>query len=206
MAICLFPMNQTIHLKASQDREYEISIKDLNFHPVLKDIEHIFLLFMLSPKALSLFETQTILSSDINFSEILKKYNKLTGLEIKKDPKGPFYTTKMNILKQMVFLGKAMAILMYDFILASKYNDILNKDNDIQFLRYIRNGAAHNNKFNMKDENGDWKLEEGEVIEWHNKKLDRELHGKQVFPKFVSIVDMILLANEISKKLTRIDA
>lgn len=198
-------MNQTIHIKASQDFEEEISTKDLNFHPVLKDIEHIFLLFLLSAKALSLFETQNILSSDINFSQILKKYNALTGLEIKKDPNSPIHTTKLNILKEMIFLGKAMAILMYDFILASKYNSILNKESDIQFLKYIRNGAAHNNKFNMKDEQGAWKVDEGETIEWHNKKIDKDLHGKKVFPNFVSIIDMILLANEISKKLTRID-
>ncbi|MCL5073499.1 MAG: hypothetical protein M1308_21790 [Actinobacteria bacterium] len=192
-------------MKPTQDDKYEIDVNDLNFHPILKDIKHIFIHFLLSFKALSLVETQQIMLSDVNFSQILKKYNKMISFKIEKAPNSATYTTRLNMLEQMTFLGKAIAILMYDYILASKYNDKLNNDNDIKFLKYIRNGATHNNRFNMRDEEGKWKIEESKFIKWHNKKIDRKLHGKQVFPKFVSILDMVLLANEISKKLNRLD-
>ena len=198
-------MKQKIHIKDNQNLE-EISVKDLNFHPVIKDIENIFWLFLLSNKALSLPETQDILLSDNNFSEMLKKYNEWSKLKIEKNYKIPFaYTTKLNIKGQMILFGKVITILTYDFLMASKYNSIINQDSNIKFLRYIRNGAAHNNHFNMKDEDGIWKLEEKETIKWHNKKITRKLHGKKVFPDFFSIFGMFLLAKEISGRLTKID-
>lgn len=198
-------MKKAPHTEVNQDNELQSKPGDLNFHPVLKDIENIFWLFLLSNKALSLFETQNLLLLDDNFSPIIKRYNIWTGLEIKKDPTGLNYTTTLNILDQMIFLSKALVILMYDFLVASKYNSMINTDNNIQFLRYIRNGAAHNNQFNMKDRDGDWKLGEEEIIKWHNKKINRKIHGKKVFPGFINLTEILLLANEISERLIRID-
>lgn len=198
-------MGQNIYIKSDQDTKYEIPLSELKFHPVLKDIEYIILNFLLSNKALSLYEIQSILLADVNFASLLGRYNNITKLKIEKDPYNNNYQTTLNVNAQMIFLGKAISILMYDYVLASKYNAKINKHPTLQFLRFIRNGAAHSNKFNMKDEKGDWKLDDTETIIWHNKKIQRELQDKDVFPTFVSMMDMILIAHEISKELKRLD-
>jgi hypothetical protein len=76
---------------------------------------------------------------------------------------------------------------------------------EIQFLRYIRNGACHNNTFNLKDEDGNWKIEESKTIEWNGKKISRALQGEKVFNKFISIFDIFLLIKQISEKLKMLD-
>jgi hypothetical protein len=114
---------------------------------------------MLSMRALTDYDIQNILKTKDNkqegylcFVQMLDKFNDSTDLNI--EIKGNVATSKSNILKEMIFIGKAMAILAYDYVLASKYSTLINKDLEIQFLRYIRNGACHNNTFNLKDEDG----------------------------------------------------
>lgn len=188
----------------------EINVDKINFHPILKDIESIFWFFLLSIRALSDFDIQNILKTKNNtqdgyasFNQMLEKFNKATNLKIEKN--GNIATSKLNILNEMTLMGKAMAILTYDFLSLSKYNAKINQDNEFQFLRHIRNGAAHYNKFNLKDEDGVWKIEEGKIIEWNGKQISRELHGKEVFNGFISIFDIFILAKHFSDKLTSID-
>lgn len=188
-----------------------IDVKNINFHPVLKDIENIFWFFLLSIRTLSDFDIQNILKTKneiqdgyASFNEMLEKFNKATKLKIEKT--GNKATSKMNILSEMTMMGKAMAILTYDFLSLSSYNAKINRDNEFQFLRHIRNGAAHNNKFNLKDEQGNWKIEKNEVIEWNGKKITQKLQGKKVFNDFISIFDIFLLAKQFSEKLNLIDS
>lgn len=187
-----------------------ISVKNTNFHPVLKDIENMFWFFLLSIRALSDYDVQNILKqkNDSNagygsFNEMLEKFNKTTNLNIEINEGRA--TSKLNILNEMIFTGKAMAILTYDFLSLSKYNTIINSDNEFKFLRYIRNGSAHSNKFNLKDEEGIWKIDDNEVIEWSGKKIDRSLQGQKVFNDFISIFEIFLLAQSFSERLKLID-
>ena len=159
----------------------KINVDKINFHPVLKDIENIFWFFLISIRTLSDCDIQNILRTKNNmqkgcssFNCMLDKFNKATNLNIEKT--GNIATSKLNILKEMIFMGKAMAILTYDFLSLSSYNTIINRDNEFQFLRHIRNGAAHNNKFNLKDEKGIWKIKEDEVIKWNGKEISQALN------------------------------
>ncbi|MDO8452830.1 MAG: hypothetical protein Q7S79_03710 [bacterium] len=188
----------------------EIDVKETKFHSTLEDVENMFWFFLLSVRALSDNDIQNILRTKnstqegyASFNDMLDKFNKATNLSIEKT--GNVVTAKLNILKEMVFTGKAMAILTYDFLSISSYNAIINKDNEFQFLRHIRNGAAHNNKFNLKDEKGEWKLSETEIIEWNGKTISRELQGQEVFNSFISIFDIFLLARDFSERLNNID-
>lgn len=190
----------------------EINVNKINFHPVLKDIENIFWFFLLSIRALSDYEIQDILKIKNSrqegyecFNSMLNKFNKTTNLKIEIKKTDDTTTSKLNILNEMIFMGKAMAILSYDFLSLSKYNNIINKHNEFQFLKHIRNGAAHNNKFNLKSEGGEWKIKEDEIIKWNGKEISRGLQGKQVFNDFISIFDIFLLAKSFSEKLEVID-
>jgi len=87
----------------------------------------------------------------------------------------------------------------------SKYNNIISKDDKFKFLKYIRNGAAHNNKFNLKDEDGKWKIGENEIIKWGEKEISRRLQGNKVFNDFISVFDIFLLIKNFSEQLENID-
>ena len=138
-----------------------------------------------------------------SFNEMLDKFNEATDLHIEK--KENIATSKLNILKEMIFMGKAMAVLTYDFLSLSSYNAIINKDNEFQFLRHIRNGAAHNNKFNLKDEKGDWKINENEIIGWNGLEISRKLQDTKIFNDFISIFGIFLLTKHFSERLKKID-
>ncbi len=187
-----------------------INVSELNFHDVLKDIENMYWFFLLSIRALSDYDVQNILRTKnstqegyLTFNHMLDKFNKATDLRIEKT--GNVATSKLNILKEMVFMGKAMAILTYDFLSLSTYNANINKDEGFQFLRHIRNGAAHNNRFNLKDEKGEWKIEENEIIKWNGMEISRKLQGSTVFNDFISLFSVFLLAKHFSERLIKID-
>ncbi len=199
-------MNQTLYINIGDGNAYELTVDDFNFHPVLRDVENVILFFLLSNRALTLFDTQKILLADEVFSPYIKKYNQLVGINFIKNEDSNEYIATLNIQSQMIFLGKAIATLLFDYIRASDYNSKLKNTSKMRFLRHIRNGAAHNNCFNLIDEDGNWKISEKKPIVWHNKKIERSLQGRQIFTQFVSLNDMILLASEFSKELLAIDS
>jgi len=194
----------------NKNMEKEINPKNINFHPVLKDIENMFWFFLLSIRSLSDFDIQNILKQKnatndgyASFNDMLEKFNQTTGLKI--EITGNKSTSKLNILNQMVFMGKAMAILTYDYLSLSSYNNDINKEEQFIFLRFIRNGAAHYNKFNLKDEDGIWKLDDSQEVRWEDKKITRHLHGSVVFNDFIALPEIFLLVNYFSDRLNEID-
>ncbi|PIR46872.1 MAG: hypothetical protein COV07_01990 [Candidatus Vogelbacteria bacterium CG10_big_fil_rev_8_21_14_0_10_45_14] len=195
----------------NQEDSVLINVSELNFHDVLKDIENMYWFFILSVRTLSDYDVQNILRTKnstqegyLTFNHMLDKFNKATDLHIEKT--GNVATSKLNILKEMVFMGKAMAILTYDFLSLSSYNANINQDKEFQFLRHIRNGAAHNNRFNLKDEKGEWKIEENEIVKWNGMEISRKLQGSTVFNDFISLFSVFLLAKHFSERLIKIDA
>ncbi len=138
----------------NQSEAIKINVDEINFHPVLKDIENIFWFFLLSMRTLSDHDVQNILRTKNStqegyqsFNQMLDRFNEATGLHIEKT--GNVATSKLNIIKEMVFMGKAMAILTYEFLSVSKYKEIINKDEEYQFLTYVRNGAPHDNRIDL---------------------------------------------------------
>lgn len=183
----------------------DINPNNINFHPILKDIENIFWLFLLSHSTLSNPDVQNIIKTmcDKLFIPLLEKYNEWVDLRIK--IKGNKYMSSSKILEHMICTGKTISILAFDYLASSKYDAIINKDIKYQFLRHIRNGAAHHNIFNLKDIDGNWKIEDGDKIEWNNKIIDKSLQGKKVFNEFITMNDVFLLIKELSEQITEID-
>jgi hypothetical protein len=180
-------------------------IDNFDFHETLKDIENLFLFFVLSNLALINSDVQEILKNheEPTVGSMLKKYNKWVNLKI--EFKGYRSTSSANIKNSQIAIGKALVILTYDYLLCSPYNSEINGLDEFKFLKFIRNGAAHGNEFNLKDEEGEWKLMESETIIWANKKITRESHKRRVFNDFLSFIDIFLLANLFSQKLKEID-
>ncbi len=120
---------------------------------------------------------------------MLKKYNEWVELKIQISNDRKTYHSTAKLLNSLVLMGKAIAILTYDLLSASTYNSNINKLEEFKFLRYIRNGAAHYNKFNLKDEEGTWKLGETETIKWGNKEIKGN-YWQSGLNDFVSVFDM----------------
>lgn len=197
-----------------QDSTTHFNVNEIDFHPVLKDIENIFWFFLLSMRALSDYDVQNILRTKNNiqegyqsFNQMMNKFNKATDLHIEKT--GNVATSKLNILKEMIFMGKAMVILIYELLLVSKYIEIIKKDEEFQFLKYVRNGAAHDNKFDLKyrfgKNKGEWMINEDRIIKWNNMEISRKLQDTEVFNDFISIFGVFLLAKYFSVRLKEID-
>ena len=132
------------------------NINEINFHPVLKDIENFNWFFLLSMRALSDYDVQNILRTKDNiqpgylcFVQMLDRFNLSTRLQIEK--KENFATSKLNITNEMILMGKIMTINLFEILKDSKYFQDLKDLKKFKFLRHIRNGAAHNNKFHFKN-------------------------------------------------------
>lgn len=106
---------KVVHFNNGNGVEEHIPFDKINFHPVLKDIEYIFWMFMLSNKALSLPETQRELKNDDVFSGMINKYNNWTNLKTGIKENGKVYLTTLNAQDQLIFFGKSMAILTFDW-------------------------------------------------------------------------------------------
>lgn len=197
-------------MKNQKNSTVQFNVNEVNFHPVLHDIENIFWFFILSNKALSHPDVQNILKQekDGTILSMLKKYNKWVSLNIEIKNNG-ICTSRMNIKDEMIFIGKAMAILTYEFLSASKYKRAIEKWEEFRFLKYIRNAAAHDNKFDLKyrfgRNKGKWMINKGEIIKWNNKEISRKLQDTEVFNDFISLPSVFLLVKYFSERLTRID-
>ena len=197
-----------------QEDTTNLNVNKVNFHPVLKDIENMFWFFLLSMRTLSDCDVQNILRTKNSvqegyqsFNQMLDKFNKATNLNIEKT--GSITTSKLNILNEMIFMGKAMTIIVYEYLLVSEYKEIIQEDEEFKFLKYIRNGAAHDNKFDLKyrfgKKKGKWMIDEGTTIKWNSMEISRKVHDTKVFNDFISIFGVFLLAKHFSERLIKID-
>jgi len=192
----------------------QINVKDVSFHPLLKDIEDMFWIFLLSLRTLSDIEIQKtlrlkneLMDGYLSFNEMLDKFNATTNLKV--EQKGKIATTTMNVLGQMIFMGKAMTIFAYELLRFSDYFERIKGNEEFKFLKLIRNGGAHNNKFNLKYQFGKkagmWVIGENEVIKWNGLEISRKLQDTNVFNDFISVSTVFLLIKHFSEKLYEID-
>jgi len=201
-------------MENQKNEAIQLNVNEINFHPVLKDIENIFWFFLLSIRTLSDGELQHILQIKnakqegyACFNEMLRKFNDTTSLKIER--KEDTTTSTMNVLKEMIFMGKAMTIFAYELLSASDYFPQIKETEEFKFLKHVRNGAAHNNKFDFKyqygPKKGQWMINENEIIQWNGMKISRQLQGRNVFNDFISIFSVFLLIKHFSERLTKID-
>lgn len=198
----------------SAAEETTLDVKGINFHPVLKDIENMFWLFLLSMRTLSDFDIQKLLRTKNTtnkgyecFNYMLDKFNETTNFSI--EIKGNVATSKLTVLNEMIFTGKAMTIFIYQLLESSDYIETVKNDGEFYFLTHIRNGAAHNNKFDLKHRfgkmKGQWRIQEDETIKWNDKEITRKVQETTVFNDFISLGNIFLLAEHFSNRLKEID-
>lgn len=74
---------------------------------------------------------------------------------------------------------------------------LLDESNIMEFLRHIRNAAAHNGKFDVHP------CSLNKPASWRDKIVSYTLHDKELFGNFFAIGDSILLLQDVEKHITR---
>lgn len=77
------------------------------------------------------------------------------------------------------------------------YNKIRNEVS-VNFLRHLRNAAAHGNSFNFIDSRLGKLIDPGQV-KWRDKIIEKGLQGQTAFPDFFAQGDFAYLFEDISK-------
>jgi hypothetical protein len=192
--------------------KYSNDIK-LNVHPLLKIVEEEFMYFAVSLNMMCLQSFQNALvkihngkMSEMNTSVavnefkvlrydvayVLNSFNKRNKISFNKNE------AEGNIMEPMIRHSRLLTVLLYDLLFDKNYYNKINKTEIFKFVKHLRNGSAHNNKFNF----------EGKAIkevEWRGKIIKECEEGKQVFGRFIYLPDLLILVNDISDKLDEID-
>ncbi len=183
------------------------NINEINFHPVLKDIENFFGFLILSNAALANPAVQDAIKqqNEPNILSMLEKFNQWTCLRTEINHFTNQYKTNMKPLNLFILCGKLMAINCYELLKASNYYSNLKDTEEFKFLYHIRNGAAHNNKFHFKNSRCEWTLDKSKIIQWDCYKIRQNLQDTPVFNNFIDFSSIFRLGLHFSDKLKDID-
>ena len=116
----------------------------------------------------------------------LGEFNRMVNLEQNGN------TITANLAPLLNWQARQMALHLWEIIISSKFQKKLAKKEIFRFVKHIRNGAAHNNRFHFK------KSIDHPVV-WRNKVVDNSLSKKEVFPGFMGAADLIILISDISE-------
>ena len=161
--------------------------ENLKVHPIFEPIKKLLEFYILGIAFVGQFEFQEVLlKNHPEFKPFINRYNaevnlRREGLSVKSQTK-----------TYMVGIGRTMAIAFFDILQSSEYQNDLCEEYIFKFAKHIRNGAAHNNRFNIVP------AIESE-IHWRDKIIKNELNGTLVIPDFINPMMLIPLMSDISE-------
>ncbi|MFA6131187.1 MAG: hypothetical protein WC730_02925 [Patescibacteria group bacterium] len=116
---------------------------------------------------------------------LVNTYNQEVNLQIE----GCSVTSETKLY--WINIGRLMAIAIFDILQCSEYHNAVKNTEIFKFAKHIRNGAAHDNKFDL---NPPIK----KSITWRQYTIDQSLNNQTVFPDFISSATLIHLMADIS--------
>ncbi len=93
-----------------------------------------------------------------------------------------------------------VTVFAFESLKNSNQYDNIKNESTVNFLRHLRNAAAHGNSFNFIDSRSSKFIDPGSV-EWRGKIIKKELQGNAAFPVFFAQGDFAYLFEDISKLL-----
>lgn len=170
-----------------------VDYNKIQVHTIFDPIKKMFDFFILS---LGFVGNPTFQAAFINthagISKTIQEYNKEVNLKVGTDGS---YSSSNKVY--MTHISRMMAILIFDLLQASKYQNQLASTSIYKFAKHIRNGAAHGNTFNFSEQI----IEKDQPVKWKNKTIDFSLKGKKVTPDFITATELIFLMEDISKMI-----
>lgn len=183
--------------------------KPLYFHSSISELLESFKFSILS-----IFWLQ---ASNKNISSYFKKYPyictlacSVTSDEVKIDKSLLKMIENIEQAKQTPIQPSALINLYRIFTIAVKdliwnHSDfsMLKKRNELQFLRHIRNGSAHNNRFYWGKGTERERIVKSFPINWRGKRIEEKIEGQKVFFDFLAPGDIMVLLSDISKLIAK---
>ena len=108
-------------------------------------------------------------------------------------------TNLKTIPKITLILSQQLVISCYEIV-----KDKNDGSPEFEFFRHLRNGCAHNNKFNFATSKKANKLTKvpSKPAKWRNFKITRSLNGKKVIFGFIAPGDILEFLCEMSERFT----
>lgn len=165
----------------------EIDYGKIKLNPLFEPIKKIFEFFILGVGFVGQKDFQKIfLQMHPDLAPFVHTYNQEVNLRIEghsvKSETGLYWTN----------IGRLMAIAIFDILQFSKYHNSIKNTEIFKFAKHIRNGAAHDNKFDL---NPPIK----KSVCWRDKIINQDLNNTKVFPDFISPPTLIILMSDISE-------
>lgn len=166
---------------------------NLRIHPTLEPIRMLFEFFILGTGFVGQFDFQKVfLQAHPELTGLVERYNKEVNLRKEgksvKSETGPYW----------VLIGRVMVISLFNILEFSQSNNDINQAEFYKFAKHVRNGAAHNNRFNINPP-------VQEAVRWRDKTIDNSLNGSTVFPDFMNPTLLIILASDISRLIDEVE-
>lgn len=188
--------------------------KEIFIHPIFNDLLNNFQFFFVGINMMSTINFQKALidghegkKSELGISvgyndsqclkydvaDVLNSFNKAVHLKSKGD------IVEANIIGLMNFQARQISISLFNLLENSEFSNSINRTEIFKFVKHIRNGSAHNNKFNFES-----KAKKELPVTWRNKTIETNLHSSEVFNKFLSPIDLVLLMADLSEMIKKI--
>ena len=183
-----------IHDNTTKSASMEMDYTKVKVHPLFEPIKKHFEFVIFGHGFMARPDFQKVfLSINPGAQSIISDYNK----EVKLTVKGS--EIHANIQTYLIYVGRLMAIAIFDFLQFSEYNKYLSRTDIFRFAKHIRNGAAHNNKFFFDAKSKKELLKK--PIKWNDKVIVSSLMGKAVIPDFINACSLLYLMQDISKMI-----
>ncbi|MFA6105451.1 MAG: hypothetical protein WC725_02510 [Patescibacteria group bacterium] len=159
----------------------------ININPIFEPIKRIFEFYVLGSIFVPQHEFQKfVIQSHPELAALINDYNHEVDVKIENQ------TTKTKTALYFTSIGRLMIIAVFDILQFSKYHNKIKKDEIYKFTKHLRNGAAHDNKFEISPP-----LKK--PICWQNKTITNSLNGSTVIPDFIDPITIIYLLSDITE-------
>jgi len=169
-----------------------IDFSSIQLDPLFDPIKKLLEFFVLSIAFLSQKDFQkTMLQTHPSLKPLLDDFNNEVNLRQEGN------VMKFDAKLYWTSIGKVMIIALFDVLQFSpKHHNLLKNKDIFRFAKYVRNGAAHDNKFIHLPE---------EPITWRHLTLERSLNGSFVLPDFITPAHLVTLMMDISEIIRKKD-
>lgn len=169
----------------------ETNYSKIKLNPLFDPIKKIFEFFVLGVGFIGRKDFQTIfLKSYPDLTPFVNTYNQEVNLRIEGN------SVKSKAKLYWVNIGRLMAISIFDILQCSKYHNNVKNTEIFKFAKHIRDGAAHDNKFNLHPPIKN-------PISWKEYTIIQNLDTKIVFPDFITPPMLIHLMSDISEVIEK---
>ncbi|PIZ75342.1 hypothetical protein COY05_04375 [Candidatus Peregrinibacteria bacterium CG_4_10_14_0_2_um_filter_38_24] len=169
----------------------EADYSKIKLHSLFDPIKKIFEFFILGTIFIGQKDFQAlILEQNKELRSLIEKYNK----EVKLRVEGT--RVKSNTKMYYTNISRLMAIAIFDILQCSKYHNAVKNSTVFKFAKHIRNGAAHDNTFDLAPPIKN-------PITWQKFTITQSLNKTPVFPDFIGAPTLIFLMKDISEMIEK---